>query len=412
MSVRMKPSTKPPSTTRLATDSAAFPAILAGLIALLSMSIDSTLPALPQLQRDFDATPAEVQLTLTAFLLGVAAGQLFCGPLSDRYGRRPVFLASLAAFIATAMMCAMAGSIGTLSAWRFVMGAVAVTGSVLSRAVVRDVHGGLQAARLMSRVMVIFGISPILAPLIGGVLVSTGGWRAIYWYLAGYGLLALAIVWIVLPETAPKERARLSPVDLVRNFGRLLSHRGYRGPMLVSVASQCGIYAFVTNSSFVAATVLGYSPWQYAGLFSFTMFGHIIGAQLGARMVVKSGIRRILALGAALGCIGGLSMAVLAWAGVNSFAAIGVPMLLYLISAGLVIPSAQAAALTPFPQIAGAASSLQLMIQLLLGAGLGVVIAAAFDGTTRPMATAIGLCGVALLLLERMASRWGVLRIH
>jgi DHA1 family bicyclomycin/chloramphenicol resistance-like MFS transporter len=396
-----------PQVTRLSTDSGAFTGLLAALLALVSLSVDTTLPAMPQMQADFGATPAEAQLTLTTFLLGVAAGQLVCGPLSDRVGRRPVFLGALAVFIAACAACALAQSIASLAAWRFVVGAAAVVGPVLSRAVVRDLHAGAKAAKLMSSMMVLFGASPILTPLVGGFLVEAAGWRSIHWFAAAYGAALMAIVARVLPETAPAERPPFSAAQIVRNFGLLLSHPAYRGPMLVSCASQCGIYAFVTNSSFVVVSVLGYSPWQYAGLFSFVMFGHIIGAQLGSRMVARQGMRRILALGAVFGFAGGASMALLAWAGVEGFWALSLPMLLYLTSAGLVIPTAQAAALTPFPKIAGAASSLQLMIQLLLGASLGVVIAAAFDGTTRPMAYAIGACGVALIVLERLASRKG-----
>ena len=386
---------------KLSTDSAGFLLLLGAMLAMIALGVDTTLPAMPLMQSDLPATAAEVQLTLTAFRMGVAAGQVACGPLSDRYGRRPVLLGGLALFGVASLACAGAGTLATLTTARFVMGVAAVSGPVISRAVVRDLFAGDAAARLMARMMVVFGIAPIAAPLAGGFLVEVAGWRAIYLFIAACGVLLFAAVALRLPETAPYPRPPMSAGQLVRNFAMLLSHRAYVGPLLVICSAQVGIFAFVTNASFVTAGVLHLSPAQFAGLFSFVMLGNIIGAQIGSRFVVRFGIRAMLKAGALLGAAGGCAMAALSWAGVQHVSALALPMLVYLIGAGLVIPSGSAAAMTPFPKIAGAASSLQLMTQLLAGAALGMIISAAYDGTTRPMATAIGAAGLALLVFER-----------
>jgi MFS transporter, DHA1 family, multidrug resistance protein len=390
---------------KLPTDSAGFMLLLGAMLAMIAFGVDTTLPAMPELQSDFAATAGEVQVTLTSFLMGVAAGQLVCGPLSDRYGRRPLLLGGLALFSVASVLCALATTIGWLTLARFVMGIAAVTGPVISRAVVRDVLAGDEAARLMARMMVAFGVAPILAPLAGGFLVETAGWRSIYIFIAACGITLLLVVALRLPETAPSIRPPLSVGQLLRNFRLLLSHRSYIAPLLIICACQAGIYAFVTNASFVAANVLGFSPGHFAGLFSFVMLGHIMGAQLGSRLVMSYGIRAMLKSGAVLGMLGGVCIAAASWAGVQHVAAIALPMLVYLTGAGLVIPSASAAAMTPFPKIAGAASSLQLMTQLVCGASLGMLISASYDGTTRPMATAIGAAGIALFVLERTFAR-------
>jgi DHA1 family bicyclomycin/chloramphenicol resistance-like MFS transporter len=390
---------------RLSTDSAGFMLLLGALLGMIAFGVDTTLPAMPVMQQELPASAAEVQLTLTSFLMGVAAGQVLCGPLSDRFGRRPVLLGSLALFSTASLACAASASLGALTASRFAMGVAAVAGPVLSRAVVRDLLVGDAAARLMARTMVAFGVTPIVAPLIGGFLVEAAGWQAVYLFIAATGTVLFVTVALRLPETAPHPRTPLSPAQLARNFGKLLGERAYVGPLLVTCAAQSGIFAFVTNASFVAANILGFTPGEFAALFSFVMLGHILGAQIGSRLVVRHGIRGMLKAGALAGLAGGVAIAALSWAGVQHVAAIALPMLVYLVGAGLVIPAGSAAAMAPFPKIAGAASSLQLMTQLLVGASLGMVISAAYDGTTRPMATAIGAAGIALFVLERVFSR-------
>jgi MFS transporter, DHA1 family, multidrug resistance protein len=202
----------------------------------------------------------------------------------------------------------------------------------------------------------------------------------------------------------------VNPMRTGRNFLYLLSQRGFIVPSALACASQMGVYAFVTNSALVVVPLLGYTPSQYAVLFSLVMLGHIIGAQFGSRKVMRHGIARMLQIGAAASIVGGIVLAALSWLHIDHGVALALPMALYMLGNGLIMPSASAAALTPFPKIAGAASSLLAMMYLLGGAILGVVISALFDGTSRPLCTAIGLCGIVLYTAERLSSRRHLIR--
>ncbi|MCC6472384.1 MAG: multidrug effflux MFS transporter [Burkholderiales bacterium] len=389
---------------RVNPESTALALLLAMLMATISVSVDATLPALPLLLAEFDAGSNEVLFTLTAFFLGYAAAQLVCGPLADRFGRRPVLLWGLTLHAAASLGCASAGSLASLAGWRFLMGLACVVGPVLARAIVRDLHAGEHAARLMARVMTLFGVAPILAPLAGGALLAAGGWRAIYVGIALATMVLVAVIAASLPETAPRAArgSSVSPVRFVRNFGTLLAHPGYRSALLVGCAAQAGIFAFVTNASLVSVQVLELTPGQFSALFAFVMLGHIAGAQAGSRLVMRRGINAMLRLGAALSFAGGMLLAACSFAGLENAWSVAIPMLLYLAGAGIVIPCVSAAALTPFPSMAGAASSLQLFIQTLIGAALGLAVTAAADASTRPIAAAIGLCSLALFAFERL----------
>jgi DHA1 family bicyclomycin/chloramphenicol resistance-like MFS transporter len=384
--------------------------LLGMLIAMLTLAIDCTLPAMHAIQTAFSASAGEVQFVITAYMIGITAGQLVHGPLSDRYGRRPVLIGALVLYVAAAALSAVAPTLASLMGLRFLHGFAAVCGGVLARTIVRDLLANEQAARLLARVTLVFAFAPIVGPLIGGTLVTLGGWQAIFWMLAAVGLVVLAAVFWGLPETAPKERPGVNPVQIVRNFLYLLSQRGFIVPSALACASQMGVYAFVTNSALVVVPLLGYTPGQYAVLFSLVMLGHILGAQFGSRRVLRHGIARMLQIGAAASCIGGILLAMLSWLHIDHGIAIVLPMALYMLGNGLIMPSASAAALSPFPRIAGAASSLLAMLYLLGGAMLGVVISVLFDGSSRPLCTAIGLCGIVLYAAERLSSRRHLIR--
>ncbi len=384
--------------------STALTLLLGAFMSILPLALDSTLPALPAIQQAFAASSAEVQLAVTAYIFGITGGQLLYGPLSDRYGRRPVLLGALAVYAGAAALSSVAASLAFLVGLRFLQGFAAACGPVLARTIVRDLASNEAAARLMSRVMLVFAVATIVGPLMGGVLVSLGGWPSIFWTLAAVGLALFAAAYWRLPETAPPDRQGLGPAQLARNFAHLLSRRSFLAPTVVALVSQIGVFAFVTNSALVVVPVLGYTPGEYGLLFGLIMIGHIIGVQIGNRRVLRDGIPRMLHAGAVVSCIGGVLIAWLSWRGVSGGAAFAIPMGLFMIGNGLIMPNASAAALSPFPRIAGCAASLQAMLYLMGGAATGLAVSALFDGTSRPLCTVIGLSGIAVLLVERAFS--------
>jgi DHA1 family bicyclomycin/chloramphenicol resistance-like MFS transporter len=390
---------------KIDSESFAITLLLGMLLGMIAISMDSTLPALPAIQQTFSAGAGEVQMVLGAIMLGFITGQIAAGPLADRFGRRPMLITALSLYLVASLACALADTLWILCAARFAQGCTAVFGPVLVRAIVRDLHANEAAARLMGRVTMAFAIFPILMPLLGGFLVAWAGWRAIFWM---HTLLALGLLVAVitrLPETAPAHRRSISLLQVLRDYGFLLGQKQYRAPTALAVCSQMGVTAFVTNSALVVIPVMGFSPQEYGLMFSLVMIGYISGARVGARSVMRVGIPRMLTLGSLAAATGGLSMAVLSIAQIQNGAAIALPMAIFMFGNGILIPSTTAAALSPFPTLAGLASSLQSIIHLMGGILLAFAVSLAFDGTTLPLAASIGVCGIVQLGLERYYAR-------
>ncbi|HVC11953.1 MAG TPA: multidrug effflux MFS transporter [Burkholderiales bacterium] len=386
-----------------------FTILLGLLLGLTPLGTDSFLPAMPAIARGFDATAAAVQLAVTTFFLGVAAGQLAWGPLSDRYGRRTALLAGLALFFAASLACAAAQSVAAVVAGRLAQGLGMSSGPVVARSVVRDLYEREHAAGLLARMMVVFGVVPIAAPLVGAGMLALRGWPGIFWLMAAIALALATWVALGLEETAPLPRAPAHPRRLAANLARLLADRRFVGPLVTLLCTQVGIYAFVSNSAFVLVHGLGLSPIEYSLCFSAVMLGQIAGAQLSSRLVLKHGIAAMVRTGTRLASVSGLVLAALAWAGAAHWSAVVLPMIVYMFASSYVLPHATAAALSPFPQFAGAASSLLGACQFSVGAAVSAGLGAAFDGTARPMASVAALAGLgalagySLLLRERAA---------
>lgn len=379
--------------------------LLGAVMSLLPFAMDATLPGLPDMQASFSATVSQVQFVVTAYMLGIALGQLIFGPLSDRYGRRPVMLVALALYVVTAAASALVQHLYLLVGLRLLHGFVGVCGSVLARTVARDLLVNERAARLLARIMLVFAVATLVGPLIGGMLVTLAGWRSVFWLLTVAGAVMWVIVYRKLPETAPPERQPIVPGRIARNFAHLLSHREFLAPTSIALASQIGIYLFITNSALVFMPVLGYTPSEYALLVACVMMGHITGVQIGNACVLRHGMARMLKLGAAMSFLGGAMLVALAWGSVASGAAFGVAMGIFMVGNGLIIPNSTAAALSPFPSMAGAASSLQSVLYQIFGALAAILLAALSDGTMRPFCLGIGLAGMAVLACERVALR-------
>ena len=370
--------------------------------------MDMFLPSVPVIAQAFGASPGAAQLSVTTYLLGLALGQLSWGPLSDRFGRKPVLLAGLGLFLVSSACGAAAESVHELALLRFAQGAGMSSGPVVARSIVRDLYAREQAAHLLARMMAVFGVVPVAAPLIGGQAIAAGGWPAVFLVYAAIALALLAAVTFGLRETAPAERPSVAPARIAASYAVLFGDARFRASIGTMLLAQMGIIAFVTNSSLAMVPALHLTPTAFSLLFAAVMLGQISGGILGSRLVVRLGVVRMVRLGAALALAGGLALAALALAGMPHWSAVVLPMILYLFGCSFMIPSATSAALSPFPHMAGAASSLLGALPFGLGAAVSTGLAAAFDGTTRPMAMAVAVFGCAAFLAEKMYFRKAV----
>jgi DHA1 family bicyclomycin/chloramphenicol resistance-like MFS transporter len=385
--------------------------LLGALVAVAPLAMDIYLASMPSMARALTASDEQVQLTLSLYMYAWGAAQIFVGPLTDRFGRRPALVTGLTLFIAASIVCAGARDVHTLIAARVVQAAAMATVAVVPRAVVRDLYTGEEAARMLSLMGVVLGIAPIVAPIIGSHLHVWFGWQANFVFVAVYAGFMLAWMLFALPETirARNRHATRVPVMLA-NYGRLLRSRTYMGYLLVAAFSTSGLFAFLAGSAFVFVSVMGAGEEQFGVLFGAVMIGNIVGSSIGSRLVARVGINRMLRGSTALMLASGLTLAVLAWARVASLPAIVVPMFFFMVAFMTTMPQATAGALTPFPEIAGSASSLLSFCQLLLASSAAFAVGMSFDGTQRPMATAIAVAAVLtfasfhLLIRRRAAS--------
>ncbi len=383
--------------------------MLTTLVALGPLSTDLYLPSLPTLVRDFASDAAHVQLTLSVFLAGFGVAQLFYGPLSDRYGRRPVLLVGLSLYLVASVICMFAPSIDTLIAARFVQALGACAGPVLSRAIVRDVYGPLQAARMMAYISGAMAVAPILGPVLGGWLTVWFGWRANFAALSLYAVAQVLAMAVLLKESnAHLDPTATQPRRMLINFGQLLRAPIYLGYLLCFSAAYAALFSFISGSSFVLIDYYGLSPQRFGSAFGFVVTGYIIGTIASAKLTLKLGVQRMVLMGAVLGAAAGTLMLALALFGPHSVWAILLPMAIYLAAAGLIMPNAMGGALAPYAKMAGAASALMGFVQMGLAAVAGVVVGHFYNGTAVPMTASIALCGWAVLasylLLVRRAS--------
>jgi len=380
-------------------------ALLGVLVGLSALGMDLFLPSVPAIARAFGAQAAAGQIAVTTYLLGLACGQLAWGPLADRYGRKPVLLAALALFFAASAACAMANSLEAVALLRFAQGVGTTSGPVIARSIVRDLAAREEAARLLARMTVVFGFFPVACPLIGAQLLALGGWRSIFWL---HALVALVLWWIVafrLPETAPQDRPSISLARIAGGYAALLGDRRFVAPLATSLSAQMGILAFVAGSPLVLVQALQVTPQAFGVLFSTVMLGQMAGGFACSRLVGRLGIERMIRIGAIVSFASGLALLALAYAGVRHWSAVVLPMLSYILGSAFLVPNAMAAAMSPFPQIAGSASSVLGTLPFAFGAIVSAALGATFDGTARPFALAVALCGAAALAAERLLLR-------
>ncbi|MCR3718740.1 MULTISPECIES: multidrug effflux MFS transporter [Prauserella salsuginis group] len=388
-----------------------FALILGGLTAFGPLSIDMYLPALPGMAGDFSAANSLVQLTLAAFVVGLGAGQLVAGPLSDAFGRRVPLLAGVALYIAASVLCVLSPSIEVLIAARALQAFGAAAGIVIARATVRDLFSGIAMSRFFSALMLVSGVAPILAPIIGGQLLTVTSWRGIFAVLAAFGGLLLLVAALALPETLPEASRRPARIGgVLRTYLSLLRHRAFLGCALTIGLGFAGMFTYISASSFVLQDIYGLGPQTYSFVFGGGAVGLVAMTQVNARLVGRFSQRSLLRTGLLTGTTAAVAATIAAAAG------LGLPVLLpaiYLVvcSNGMVMPNAMALAMADHPDKAGSASALLGVLQFLVAGAASPLIGLFGEGSAVPMAALMavffGLALTSFLLMvgSRTANR-------
>jgi DHA1 family bicyclomycin/chloramphenicol resistance-like MFS transporter len=379
-----------------------FTILLGALTGLTALSVDMSLPALPRLTEVFATTPDRAQLTLSVFLIGFAVGQLFYGPLSDRFGRRPVLLVGLALYTLGGLGCAVSGSIEQLVAFRLLQGLGGCVGRVMGPAIVRDAFKAQDGAQILSHITQVVALAPLVAPMIGGYLLVSLGWRAIFFVLGGCGVAILAVTLLKFAESSKFRDVTATRLGtLLRNYGRFLSHRACLGYMLINCCVFAGLFSYISGSSFVFIEVFGVPSEIYGVLFGLTAVAFMIGAAVNSRLVRRFPPQRLLRMGLVIVLAGGVSL-ILCAVVVPAIVTIMLPMMVFVFGMGLVLPNGTAAAMEPMPHMAGLASSLLGSSQMAVGSLAGFLVNSFYDKTATAMASGIGgaaLCACVVYLL-------------
>ncbi|MGC9379728.1 multidrug effflux MFS transporter [Streptomyces sp. MH13] len=364
--------------------------ILGSLTATPPLAMDMYLPALPEVTRTLGAPAATVQLTLTACLAGMALGQLVVGPMSDKWGRRRPLLAGLAVYVVATALCAIAHSVELLIAFRLVQGLAGAAAIVISRAVVRDLYDGMAMARFFSTLMLISGVAPVVAPLIGGQILRVTDWRGVFVVLTVVGAVLGGIVWAKLPETLPAAERHAGGVgDTLHAMRGLLADRAFTGYMLAGGFAFASLFAYVSASPFVIQEIYGASPQTFSLLFGINSIGLVVVGQINGKILVgRARLDRVLGLGlliviAAATALLLMSLGVFGEVGLVPVAA----ALFVLMSAmGISLPNTQALALLRVRKNAGSASALLGTSSFLIGAIASPLVGIAGEDTALPMA--------------------------
>ena len=377
--------------------------LLTMVVALGPVSTDLYLPSLPAIGRNLTADQPSVQLTLSVFLAGFAACQLIHGPLSDRFGRRPVLLGGLALFLAASIGCAFAPTIDWLIAGRFLQAVGACVGPVVGRAVVRDVYGRERAAKVLAYMGAAMAVAPAVGPVLGGIMQHWLGWQANFALMALFGLAAIVGTALLLDETNVHRNPEATrPRRLLGNYATLIRHRAYVGYVMMMTCAYAGLFAFISGSSFVFIDYHGLSETAFGFCFAAAVVGYMIGTLLSARLSGRFTLEQSATAGAIVSAVSGCTAAGLGFTGIDGVAAILIPMACYMIGLGLVMPNAMAGAIGPFPKMAGAAAALGGFTSFGFAAIWGNAAARLTDGTPLVMTTALGLAGIGVLVAERV----------
>lgn len=376
--------------------------ILGTLVALGPLAIDMYLPAFPAIARDLATDPASVQLTLASYFVGLSIGQAFYGALADRLGRKLPLYAGLVIFTLASFACALAPSAEMLIGLRFVQALGGCSAMVISRAIVRDLFDERDSARVLSMLMLVMGVAPILAPVLGGWLLTHGGWHAIFVVLGAFGVLNLASVWLTLGESLPPERRhRHDLITVLKVYAMLLRDRPFMRFALSGGIAIAGMFAYIAGSPYVFMEIHHVPPEHYGWVFGANAAGLIAMSQVNGWLVMRARRDRLLTAAMAVAALAGTALAVTGMTGFGGLAGILVPLFVFIGSLGFILPLSSALAMAPHGRNTGSAAALLGVLQFVFGAITGSLVGALHDDTARPMTAIIGVCAIGALLVQR-----------
>lgn len=371
--------------------------VLGLVMAIGPLAIDMYLPALPVLQVEFATSEASVQHTLSAYLLGLAFGQLLFGPIADRYGRKPPLLGGLAVFTLASAGCALAGTIEHFVLLRFAQALGGASGMVVIRAVIRDRFDEIQSARVLSLMMLVMGAAPILAPLAGGWLLVNGSWRWIFFFLAAFAALCLALVAFLLAESHPVHRRSATLGRALKSTAPLFGDVRFLGPVIVFIGAFGCFFAYLAAAPFVFIQYFGVPADRFGWYFGANACGFITVSQLNRRIVARYGTRRTLGWGVKLLASASLLLVVFSVSEAVGFAGVFIPMFFIVGSIGLIASNATSIAMAPFGERAGGASSLLGAAQSAFGVAASAAVGGIAAQGAMPMASVIAVCAAVAL---------------
>jgi DHA1 family bicyclomycin/chloramphenicol resistance-like MFS transporter len=371
--------------------------LIAGCLMLQPLSTDLYLASLPHLASDFGVTPAAVQQTLSLFVIGFGVAQLISGPLSDRFGRRPVLLGGLGVYIASSLACALAPSLDLLISARFVQAIGCCTAAVVARALIRDAFTPAEGAKVMAKASSLLSLAPIFGPILGGYLQVGFGWRAAFFFHSFFCIVLAGAAWRLLKETnlhRNPDAIRLR--NLITVYRRIASADFFWAYTLPGALSYAAIFTFISGSSFVLIKVLGVPTEFYGYGFAFGVSGYLTGTLVCRRLLVRIGLARTLTSGTLLSLFSGLLFAVLVLAGIEHWSVVVGCLFLTMGAHGINFPCAQTGAVAPFPREAGAAAGLLGFCTMVAALVTGTWVGVSHDGTLLPLALTSASIGVLL----------------
>jgi len=372
--------------------SLAFIAFLLALSVSGPLSINFYLALLPEMADSLATSAATIQQTVSVYLIGFACAQLIVGPLSDRFGRRPILIICYTLFGLASLVCALAHDANVLSIGRFIQSLGGCAGVLISRAIARDVFSPKEMGQVMSYMITGFSMAPLIAPAIGGFVGIAFGWRSLFWILAGIGFSLMLWTYFTFQETNKALNPKATQLkQIIRNYASLLSNKHFLCYFLVVSTSVAGVLTYTSASSFVLIEVLGVPAQYYGLLFSITAFGMFLGSLISAKLSRQFGSESASWYGCLLLLTGGIMLAILPLLGIVSIFTLVGSMFIYALGNGVVMPSAMTLAIMPFPKKAGAAAALIGCSQSALGALCGYIASLLYDKTAIPMTSIIGL---------------------
>jgi DHA1 family bicyclomycin/chloramphenicol resistance-like MFS transporter len=376
-------------------------ALLAAMVALGPLSVDMYIPAMPNMMVALDTTISSMHLTMSAYLTGFAVFHLVCGPLADRYGRKPILLLGTAVFVIGCLGCAVSTTMDQLLLFRLLQGIGACVGPTLARTVTRDVFGPTRAARALSLIAMLMALAPAVAPMLGGLMLLVLPWNSIFVFLAVYGAVMIVLIQRLLAESLP-QRQSLHPLVIARNYRELVMDPFYLSVTVASGLVYAGLIAYLSSSSFVYIEMLGV-PVEYFGLVFLTaVAGYMTGSGISARLAGRFDSEQVMLLGSALALFACVLILSAAYIWPRSVLALMLPMMFYSTGLGLVLPHAMAIALRPFPHIAGTASALLGFVQMSLSAVASALTGVFLKDSPMPMLWAmLVICLLAMALALR-----------